>query len=114
MPDITINADDVDRLAVKLDQIGDQLEPNEKALLLALFKIAGEQIAVHAADAPGKEVSGFEMGGAMRTMNVSYSDIPAGALGQGFRGSFSSQGAASIRNPNIAADTIGIGVGVSW
>ncbi len=112
MPDITITADDVDRLAAKLDQIGDQLEPDEKALLLAVFKIAGDEIAAHAA-APDDDVSGFQMGSA-RLMNLSYSNMPVGALGRGFKGSFASGGPASIRNPNIAADTIGVGVGVSW
>jgi len=120
MPEITITADDVDRLATKLDEIGDQLDSDEKALLLAVFHIAGEQIAAHAGDADpdradaDSEVSGFQMGGSMRPINVSYSSIQPGALGQGFRGSFSSQGASSFRNPNVAADTIGVGVGVSW
>jgi len=123
MPEITITADDVDRLATKLDEIGDQLDTDEKALLLAVFHIAGEQIAAHAGDAasadpdgpdPDSEVSGFQMGGSMRPLNLSYSSIQPGALGQGFRGSFSSQGASSFRNPNVAADTIGVGVGVSW
>ncbi len=114
MPDITVSADDVDRLAAKLDQIGTQLDSDEKALLLAVFQLAGEQIATHTAAAPEDEVSGFQMGDAMQPFGLSYSSIPSGALGQGFRGSFSSGRAAGIRNPNIAADTIGVGVGVSW
>lgn len=113
MPDITITADDVERLATKLDQIGDQLEPDEKALLLAVFQVAGEQIAAHASGAPEDEVSGFQMGSS-RLMNLSYANIPAGALGQGFKSSFASGGPATFRNPNVAADTIGVGVGISW
>jgi len=45
MAEVTVTADVVNSLASKLDQISDQFSEEEKATLMAVFGIAGKQLA---------------------------------------------------------------------
>lgn len=49
MPEVTVTADVVNALANKLDQVADQFSDEEKTTLMAVFGIAGKQLA----EAPG-------------------------------------------------------------
>jgi len=72
---ITLSVEDVNALADKLDRLDDQLSPDEKALLLAVFRVAGA--AIESAD---DEVTGYSFSFGMGTTRV--------PLSEGFRNSF--------------------------
>ncbi len=72
----TFTPEDIDRLATKLEALGDQLDEDDRATLHAVFTWAGRAVA---ADAPDEEVSGYAFDGSLPV-----------SLGQSF-----AQGAAS-------------------
>ncbi len=81
MPDqITMSLDDVEALAAKLDGLEGQLDDNEKALLLAVFQVAGAAIQAQAS-----EVEGFSLN-FTPSFGVEQNHAP---LSQGFRNAFS-------------------------
>lgn len=60
MADYEFSTDDVNALGVKLDSLQPELSEREQALLLTIFRLAGEQLE------SSTEVAGFAFGGAFR------------------------------------------------
>ena len=60
MSDYEFSTDDVNALGVKLDSLQPELSEREQALLLTIFRLAGEQLESRT------EVAGFSFGGAFR------------------------------------------------
>jgi len=77
---ITLSLEDVNALADKLDRLDDQLSTDEKALLLAVFRVAGAAIG---SQDGAEEVEGF--GFAAPGFGISPSQVP---LSEGFRNAF--------------------------
>ena len=75
----SMSLDDVNALADKLDGLDSQLSSDEKALLLAVFQVAGAAIESQTA-----EVQGF--GSGIPSFGFAPSHVP---LSQGFRNAFS-------------------------
>ncbi len=79
---ITLSVEDVNALADKLDRLDDQLSSDEKALLLAVFRVAGAAIEAREAQSEG-EVEGFAFG------SPGFGVAPNAPLSEGFRNAFS-------------------------
>jgi hypothetical protein len=77
---ISMSLEDVNALADKLDALDDQLNDDEKTLLLAVFRVAGAAIEPRTDES---EVEGFAFGSPGFGMP---SPVP---LSQGFRNAFS-------------------------
>ena len=60
MADYEFSTDDLDALGVKLDSLQPELSEQEQALLLTIFKLAGEQLE------SSREVAAFSFGGSFR------------------------------------------------
>jgi hypothetical protein len=109
MADQAVTQGDLANLAKKLDEVSDVLTDKEKALLLAVFKLAGEAISarLQGAASSGEKESGSMRAGAMSARSTALSD--------GFRGAFQSIGKAdfNLRSgiENVAG---GVGIGVIW
>ena len=83
MPEVKINNEEFERLAEKLDGLADQLSDDEKTVLLAVFRSAGEAMSREA----GEGVVDFAEG----RSGVLEIERPPGALpdlSDGFVGAF--------------------------
>lgn len=85
--DYEISGEALVELGEKLDEIGEQLTERERAVLLLIFKLAGEQVEIEEA-----EVEGFA---APAPRLLISQKGPAIGLSQGFRGSFAPTGPTS-------------------
>jgi len=87
MSEITVTKEQVDELASKLDRLGEELSDEERALLLAIFALAGQAIAT----ANEAEVAGFAMGSGLgpgsrvQVSGVQSTSVP---LSDGFKSAF--------------------------
>jgi hypothetical protein len=102
--DQMIKQGDLEALARKLDELADVLTEKEKALLLAVFKLAGQAIEdrVHAGSSTGSQ-----------TESAGAPVLDRAALSAGFRNAFQSVGNADFNLRSItdeAASGVGIGV----
>lgn len=105
MAEQTISQSDLANLAKKLDEIADVLTEKERAVMLAVFKLAGQAIA---ARLQGGEGSQKESGG-LRT------SLKSASLSEGFRGAFKPIGAADFNlRDNLGDVASGVGIGVVW
>jgi hypothetical protein len=77
---ITMSLADVHALADKLDGLDSQLSDDEKALMLAVFEVAGQAIAEQASD-----VEGFSLNFSAPAFGVERNHSP---LSEGFRNAF--------------------------
>lgn len=107
MSDITLSPEHLDRLAAKLDELDGQLTRDESALLLAVFRLAGEALAEQLED----EVSGFAVRGAELDLGRAQTGAP---LSAGFRDSFHPGGESLTDLGGQAGIGGGIGVKIKW
>lgn len=97
--EITLTSDDIDALAAKLDSL--DLTDDERALMLAMFQLAGDALG-----GQSDEVSGFSFDDP-----VALRSFP-GSLGSGFTDSFSSGvGLTERPGPKVSGE-IGVKVKV--
>jgi hypothetical protein len=90
MADLTFTPDDLGALGAKLDGVV-ELDERDRSLLLAVFRLAGDQAASLAECAETAEVAGFAAGPLVQT------SVPAGTtLASGFGSSFSAGPTAAI------------------
>jgi hypothetical protein len=99
MAQIEFDSSDLEGLATKLDSASGSLDERERAMLLAVFKMAGDQVVDRAA-----AIQGFARANAP-TFRVSVpEEVPA--LSEGFVNSFS---------PEVATDALAGGeTAVEW
>ena len=107
MSDITLSSEDLERFAAKLDELEDRLTPEESALLLAVFRLAGEALAEQADD----EVSGFAFQSPALSLGRSEVGTP---LSAGFRDSFHGAGDAFTDLGGKAGVGGGVGIKVKF
>ena len=104
MPDVEFSSSDLSALAVKLDQISERLSDRERAMLVAIFQMAGDQLSKLSAGAGGGgslESTGFVVPAKLPSLKIS-SPGPIPTLSSGFRDSFT-KGVAAGRPGGIAA-----------
>jgi hypothetical protein len=88
MPDITVTKEQVEELAAKLDRLGEELDDEERALLLAIFALAGEAVGRRS----DEDVEGFlfgpstEVGARLQVSGLQ--SPPTSALSDGFKSAF--------------------------
>jgi hypothetical protein len=94
MADVEFSSSDLTALAAKLDQLGERLTERERALLLATFQMAGDQLNQLGGGGGSLESVGFAAPARLPTLKISNVEaLPA--LSAGFRNSFTKGGAAS-------------------
>ncbi|MCI4678168.1 hypothetical protein K9U39_15145 [Rhodoblastus acidophilus] len=107
MADQTITAEDIAALASKLDEMAAVLTDTEKALLLGIFKLAGQALSSHMSSVTG---SGQQESG---RLGAPASGV--GSLSAGFKGAFQQLGAANLSvRTGLGAVASGVGIGVVW
>src|SRR5687768_9539784 len=95
MAEIEFTARDVDSLAKKLDTVGKDLEERERAMLLAVFRLAGDQLA------ESTNVGGGRFEPKANAFKVTTADkLPS--LANGFKNSFK-PGVGGRIDPGVAA-----------
>lgn len=88
MADHEFTGDDLAELATKLDQLSDRFTERERALLLATFQMAGDQLRQLGGGSGGLERTGFGAADALPTLRIAnVEQLPR--LSEGFAGSFS-------------------------
>jgi len=102
MADVTVTQSDLANLARKLDELGAVLTEKERALLLAVFRLAAASIASKL------QTTQTESGSAGPVTGPVTPNIPP--LSGGFREAFSPLGSSSFSVNDMAAGGVGIGV----
>lgn len=116
MTEQTITQQDLASLSKKLDDLGDVLSASERTLLLAVFTLAAQavQAKMRAGTAPRDSESESGSGRSPGIGAISQSTGALPSLSDGFRNTFKAVGnnAFTIRDNNIAAG--GVGIGIIW
>ncbi|WP_374544515.1 hypothetical protein [Rhodoblastus sp.] len=110
MADQTITADDITALASKLDEMAAVLTDTEKALLLGIFKLAGQALSSHMSNVTGS-------GGQQESGRVAApaAGVGVASLSSGFKGAFQQLGAGNLSvRTGLGAAASGVGIGVVW
>ena len=108
MADQTITADDITALASKLDEMATVLTDTEKALLLGIFKLAGQALSSHMSNVTGS-------GGQQESGRVAAPAAGVASLSSGFKGAFQQLGAGNLSvRTGLGAAASGVGIGVVW
>jgi len=101
---VQVTAQQLDGIASKLDVLDESLSADEKAILLAVFAVAAEELARR--EEAASEVEGF--GAGRQSRFVATRKGTAVRLNQGFQDSFQ---LGSLRNP-AAERSVGIDVDI--
>lgn len=117
MADQIVTQAEISNLAKKLDELGDVLNEKERAVLLAIFKLAGNAISTRlkgGGSGDGQTESGAvgprPPGGGTGTMASS-----GPALSAGFRGAFQSLGSTDFNlRTDLSKAAGGVGIGVVY
>lgn len=107
MADQTITPEDIAALASKLDEMAAVLTDTEKALLLGIFKLAGQALSSHMSSvtSPGQQESG----------RLGAPAAGVASLSSGFKGAFQQLGAGSLSvRTGLGVAASGVGIGVVW
>lgn len=114
MSDQTVTQADIAALAKKLDDLGDVLSTTERSLLLAVFTLAAQAVQTKMRAGANLRDSESESGSVRSPGAISSSSATLPSLSDGFRNTFKAVGnnAFTIRDNNIAAG--GVGIGIIW
>jgi hypothetical protein len=89
MAEVSVDRGDIERLAHKLDTLGKELNSEEKTLLLAVFRLAGEALS----EQTGEDVAGIVKGNKAGVLTLnSEGRLPS--LSSGFKDAFTAGGAS--------------------
>lgn len=99
MADVEFTSADLTALAAKLDSLTDRLSERERALLIATFQMAGDQLNQLGGTGGNLESAGFAAPARLPTLRVANVEaLPS--LSSGFRDSFVRGGTAAGLRPN--------------
>lgn len=104
MADLEFTSKDIDALAGKLDDVGANLDDREKAMMLAVFQMAGDQLAEAATEVEGFAATSYSPAFKVASMQA----MPS--LSDGFRTSFVRGGPGGLRGPVAAEWDVTVGV----
>jgi hypothetical protein len=111
MADQVVTQAEINSLAQKLDELGDVLSEKERAVLLAIFKLAGNAISARVQGGAGGGQT--ESGGLGPRAPGGMSGGPA--LSAGFRGAFQSLGSTDFNlRTDLSRAAGGVGIGVVY
>ena len=105
MAEFEFTADDLDRVAGQLDDVGEQLSDKERGILLAVFQLAADRVAA-GGDIGDTDVRGGSPAEAVYRFSAGSERLPR--LSEGFRGSFEPGAKRGV----WAADDVSVGVTV--
>ncbi|WP_296710511.1 hypothetical protein [Rhodoblastus sp.] len=107
MADQTITPEDIAALASKLDEMAAVLTDTEKALLLGIFKLAGQALS--------SRMSTVASAGQQESGRLAAPSSGVASLSSGFKGAFQQLGAANLSvRTGLGAAASGVGIGVVW
>lgn len=96
MADVEFSSSDLSALAAKLDSLSERLSERERALLLATFQMAGDQLSQLGSGGSGGSLESVGFGAPAKLPTLKISNIEAlPSLSSGFRNSFSRGGAST-------------------
>jgi len=104
MGDFEFTAEDLDGVARKLDEVGEQLTEKERGIMLAVFQLAGDRVT--SGEGVGDDVRRVPKRPPVFSFNADSDRLPR--LSEGFRGSFDPGAPAGV----LAADDVSVGVTV--
>ena len=111
MAEVSIDRKDIDQLAQKLDNLGENLNDEEKTLLLAVFRLGGEAITGQAEDVAdvfrGEKAGALTLNreGQLPSLSSGFKDaFTAGRAGRGeeFTSKISVDGSVSVMGTTSA------------
>jgi hypothetical protein len=111
MAETTVTQTDIANLARKLDEVGDVLTATERAILLAVFRMAS--VAIAARVGGGTEGEGRQTESGAARVGLPTTNIPS--LSAGFKNTFRAIGNAEFQvRDRLGEAAGGVGIGVVY